>query len=67
MRDELRALESRKRTLEQTLAASHKERAIELHPNMAELYRKKVTELKSLLNDETSHIEAIDTIRLMIG
>lgn len=33
---------------------------------MAELYRNKVTNLQSLLNDETNRLEAIDTIRLMI-
>ncbi|MFT5488007.1 MAG: site-specific DNA recombinase, partial [Alphaproteobacteria bacterium] len=49
VREELRDLEARKRNLEQTLAASQKQQTIELHPNMAELYRNKVTELRSLL------------------
>jgi site-specific DNA recombinase len=44
----------------------HKEQAIEFHPNMAELYAKKVTELQSLLDDETNRLEAMETIRPMI-
>ena len=66
VRDELRTLEARKRDLERTLVANHEERAVELHPNMADLYRKKVTELQSLLTDETMRSQAMDVIRSMI-
>ena len=66
VRDELRTLEARKRDLERTLVANHEERAVELHPNMADLYRKKVTELRSLLTDETMRSQAMDVIRSMI-
>ena len=66
VRDELKDLEARKRDLERTLTANHDERAVEIHPNMAELYRKKVTELQALLADETARPQAMDLIRSMI-
>ncbi len=66
VRDELRDLEVRKRDLERTLAATHEEQTIELHPNIADLYRKKVMELQSLLTDETARMQAMELIRSMI-
>ena len=66
VRDELRTLESRKRDLEQTLTAAHDDQAIEPHPNMAGLYRKKVSELQTLLTDEATRPQAMDLIRSMI-
>jgi len=66
VRDELRNLEARKREFERSLESVHEEQSIEFHPNMAELYRKKVTELQSLLTDEAPRQEAIDIIRSMI-
>ena len=67
VRDELCTLESRKRDLENTRAGAHDEQAIEQHPNMADLYRKKVRELQILLADETARPQAMDLIRSMIG
>ncbi len=66
VRDELRNLEARNRELERRLESVREERTIEFHPNMAELYRKKVTKLQSLLTDEAPRQEAIDIIRSMI-
>jgi hypothetical protein len=66
VRDELRALEARKRDLKRTLAANYEERAVELHLNIADLYRKKVKELQSLLTDETDRPQAIEIIRSMV-
>ena len=66
VRDELRNLEARKRDLELKLAATHDEQAVEPHPNMAELYVRKVSELQTLLIDETSRPQAMDIIRSMI-
>ena len=66
VRDELRSLEARKRDLERASSTSLEERAIELHPNIADLYRKKVTQLQSLLTDETTHAQAMDVIRSII-
>ena len=66
VRDELRDLETRKQNLEQMRVAVHEDQTVELHPNVAELYRKKVTELQSLLIDETARSQAMDIVRSMI-
>jgi hypothetical protein len=66
VRDELRSLEDRKHTLEHTLAATHQEHEVALHPNIAELYGRKVTELKTLLMDESSRPQAMELIRSLI-
>ena len=66
VRDELRDLEARKQNLEQMRVAVHEDQTVELHPNVAELYRKKVTELQSLLIDETARSQAMDIVRSMI-
>ncbi len=60
VRDELHNLETRKREAEQLLAAVRDDRTVELHPNMAELYAKKATELQSLLTDEAARPQATD-------
>ncbi len=39
---------------------------MDIHPNIAELYRKKVGKLQTLLNDEATRSQAIDLIRSMI-
>ena len=66
VRDELRSLEAKKRQLEQSIKSLKTERTIEVHPNMADLYRKKVAELQTLLTDEHTKPEAVDAIRSMI-
>ena len=66
VRDELKSLEDRKRDLERQMLAANEDRNIEVHPNIAELYAKKVTELRSLLTDETTRTQAMDIIRSMI-
>jgi site-specific DNA recombinase len=66
VRDELRDLEVRKRNLERALASTRDDGMIELHPNIAKLYRRKVAELQSLLTDETARPQAMDIIRTMI-
>jgi site-specific DNA recombinase len=66
VRDELRSLEGRKHDLERTLAVSHQEQEVELHPNIAELYGRKVAELQSLLTDESSRPQAMELIRALI-
>jgi len=66
VRDELRALEQQKNDLDHVIKSTHNETAIEVHPNIAELYRKKVLELQTLLADETSRPQAMEIIRSMI-
>jgi site-specific DNA recombinase len=66
VRDQLRGLEERKRQLASELEASQHTGQVELHPNLADLYRRKVTELKNILNDETTRPQAVDIIRSLI-
>jgi hypothetical protein len=66
VRDELRDLEARKRELERAFDSTQNERVITLHPNIAELYRRKVGELQTLLTDETTRPQAMEIIRSMI-
>ena len=66
VRDELKVLQARKRDLGHSIKSTNEEAAVEVHPNMAELYRKKVTKLQRLLTDETTRPQAIDIIRSMI-
>lgn len=66
VRDELHSLEARKQDMDQLLANNHHEHTVEIHPNMAELYRRRVLELQSLLTDETSRPRAMDLIRSLI-
>ena len=66
VRDELRTLEAKKRQLEHAIKSLKNERTIEVLPNMADLYRKKVAELQTLLTDEHTKPEAVDAIRSMI-
>ena len=37
-----------------------------LHPNLADLYRQKVTKLHEALNDEATRAEAADIIRSLV-
>jgi site-specific DNA recombinase len=66
VRDELKALEIRKIKLEQSLAADTDNRAIEAHPNLANLYARKVGDLRSLLADEATRAQAVDIIRSQV-
>jgi hypothetical protein len=66
VRDELRTLVARKRELEQAKAAKQVDQVIEVHPNMAELYARKVMQLQSLLTDETTRPQATELIRAMV-
>jgi site-specific DNA recombinase len=66
VRDELRSLEARKRDLERTLSASLGNGSVEVHPNIGELYAKKVGELPALLTDDATRPQAMDIIRSLI-
>jgi site-specific DNA recombinase len=66
VRDELRSLEARKRDLERTLGASLGNSSVEVHPNIGELYAKKVGELPALLTDDATRPQAMDIIRSLI-
>ena len=66
VRDELRALEARKGALEQALSSSADDHLVEVHPNLVDLYAKKVAELQTLLDDETTYDETMDVVRSLI-
>jgi site-specific DNA recombinase len=63
---ELATLEKRKVEIEAQLDAAEPDDNIELHPNMAELYRKKVEDLQNILLDKVTRPEAIDIFRSLI-
>ena len=66
VRDELRTLEACKRDLERTLEVSFEDSSVEVHPNIGELYAKKVGELRILLTDDATRPQAMEIIRSMI-
>ncbi len=66
VRDQLQDLEARKRVIEAGLKHGHKEVTIDVHPNLAELCRRKVRELQTLLDDETARPQAMEIIRSLI-
>ena len=66
VRDELRVLEAKKHQFEKVLSNLDVEHSIEAHPNMAELYSRKVNALQTLLTDNTTRPEAMEIIRSMI-
>ncbi len=66
IRRKLEGLEARKRDLEAILSPSARDNVVEFHPNLPELYRKKVANLADLLADERSRPEAMDAIRSLI-
>ncbi len=66
VRQQLRDLEARKHELV-TEVQSQAIRTVELHPNLPDLYRRKITQLKQILNDEATRPQAIDIIRSLIG
>jgi site-specific DNA recombinase len=63
---ELRKLEQRKKDLERSLATNTSDRIVELHPNIPELFRRKVSELGTLLQDEHARPQAMEVIRTMV-
>jgi site-specific DNA recombinase len=66
VRDELRSLQARKRDLERTLSASLEDSSVEVHPNIGELYAKKVGELPVLLTNDATRPQTMDIIRSLI-
>ena len=64
VRDQLRSLEARKRQLDAELSTT--DQVVEIHPNFPALYQQKVTELQTLLEDETTRHQAMEIIRSLI-
>ena len=65
LKDELRALEARRTELEASRAQAKAPKPL-LHPNVAELYRRKVAELQAALQDPQDREEAFELIRGLI-
>jgi site-specific DNA recombinase len=66
VRDELRRLEARKRDIGANLRARKDSEGIVLHPNLPELYRKKVAKLQEALQHEATRPQVVDTIRSLV-
>ena len=66
VRAKLKELEARKRDLERQLTQAGPIPTLEIHPNLGELYRRKVEELGALLTDEASRPQAMEIIRSLV-
>ncbi|MBT5263353.1 MAG: hypothetical protein HOL85_00865, partial [Rhodospirillaceae bacterium] len=65
VRGTLRGLEERKRDITSKMQAQPPT-DIAIHPNIAELYRRKVQDLQTLLEDETSRPQAMEIMRSLV-
>jgi site-specific DNA recombinase len=66
VRDQLRRLEGHKREIEVDLNAQKRDMEITIHPNLPDLYRRKITRLQEVLNDETTRPQVVAIIRSLI-
>ena len=66
VRDQLRSLEARKRDIDADLTAQQDNVEIVIHPNLPELYRKKVGRLQQALQYETTRPQVVETIRSLV-
>ena len=63
---QLRSLEARKRDLDADLMAQQDSEGIVIHPNLPELYRKKVGKLQQALQYEATRPQVVETIRSLV-
>jgi hypothetical protein len=66
VREELHSLEIRREELQQEMAVGQTDHQVLYHPAMADLYRKKVSELRTLLMSAGSRTQAMELIRSLI-
>lgn len=66
VRHTLQGLEARKEAILRDMKAANDIAEVVIHPNIAELYRRKVEELQTLLTNETSRPQAMEIIRSLI-
>ena len=66
VREKLRQLELTKSTIEKSMEQELTPDNIEMHPNIGQLYQRKVSEINHLLSDQASREEAISLIRSLI-
>ena len=66
VRDQLRHLEARKREIDADLRSQQDGADVAIHPNLPELYRKKVAKLQQALQHEATRPQVVETIRSLI-
>jgi site-specific DNA recombinase len=66
VRDQLRKLEARKREITADLRTREGDMDIAIHPNLPDLYRRKVAKLQQVLGDEATRPQAVEIIRSLI-
>lgn len=66
VRDQLVRLEARKREINADLKPLERDTEIAIHPNLPELYRRKVAALQQALGDEATRAHAVELIRSLL-
>jgi site-specific DNA recombinase len=66
VRDQLRRLEARKREIDTDLKAQQGNMEIAIHPNLPDLYRRKVARLQQVLQDPAARPQAVEIIRSLL-
>ncbi len=66
VRAQLRRLEARKREIDADLRSQQDGADVAIHPNLPELYRKKVTKLQEALQHESTRAQVVETIRSLV-
>jgi site-specific DNA recombinase len=66
VRDQLLRLEARKREINADLKPLERDTEIAIHPNLPELYRRKVAALQQALGDEATRPHAVELIRSLL-
>jgi site-specific DNA recombinase len=66
VRESLQELENRKKALERQVREAGSGSKVEIHPNVAEHYRRKVMELQTLFTDDATRPQAMEIVRSLI-
>jgi site-specific DNA recombinase len=66
VRDQLRLLEARRREIDADLKAQQGDMEVAIHPNLPDLYRRKVARLQQVLADEAARPQVVEIIRSLI-
>jgi site-specific DNA recombinase len=66
VRDQLRRLEARKREIDADLKVQQGDMELAIHPNLPDLYRRKVASLQQVLAEEAARPQVVEIIRSLI-
>jgi DNA invertase Pin-like site-specific DNA recombinase len=66
LKERMKVLEARKAEIQGLLASARRPSVVRLHPNAAEIYRRKVADLELALNDDNIKAEAGEILRTLI-